>query len=202
MTPLYLLRHGPTDASVRGAPLGHLDLPVIAAGQCAWPDLKSHLLGLGIERVLCSDRRRAREHAQDLGVPCLVLQELGEQDFGEWDGIPWSEIRGAESFFARPATCAPPGGESYAHCASRVLLAFHGAWVPTKPTLVLAHGGPLRAIMSHFIGMSVERSLDLAWAPFGLTRLDWIAPDRAVLQFHNCVLSEPHSSVDAHDDVV
>lgn len=188
MTPLFLLRHGPTDAHQNGAPLGRLDLPVNDAGQALWPQVKRELLNLGVQRVLCSILRRSKDHALDLGLPVLVLPDLSEQSFGEWEGVPWPEIKGAEVFFNNAVNMSPPGGESYAHCASRTLLALQGALDGETPTLVLAHGGPLRAILSHFLGLSLERSLDFAWQPFGLTRLDVVTANRAILRYHNRTL--------------
>jgi broad specificity phosphatase PhoE len=187
MMPLYLLRHGPTEASAKGAPLGRLDLPVTPEGRALWSAVKEELLGLGIRRVLTSDLARARDHALDLGLPCLVLPGLAEQAFGAWDGLPWEENPGAEAFFQDPLRCAPPGGESFQQCAERALLTFRGALDGDQPTLVLAHGGPLRAILAHYIGLPPVRALDLAWQPFGLTRVDAYAPDRGVLRFHNRV---------------
>lgn len=189
MTPLYLLRHGPTAASQAGAPLGRLDLPVLPEGEALWPRVKEELLNLGIQRVLTSDLQRARNHALDLGLPCLVLPDLGEQAFGAWDGLPWDQVVGAEAFFANPALAAPPGGESFARCASRSLLALQGALEGEQSTLVLAHGGSLRAILAHFLGLPLERALDLAWQPYGLTKLEVYAPNRAVLRFHNRALA-------------
>ena len=188
-TPLFLLRHGPTTASQGGAPCGRLDIPVNAEGQALWPRVKAELLGMGIQRVLTSDLQRARVHAMDLGLPCLVLPDLAEQAFGDWDGIPWSEIKGADSFLANAVQGAPPGGESFARCASRALLALQGALEGELPTLVMAHGGSLRAILAHFLGLPLERALDLAWQPFGLTRLDVYGPNRGILRFHNRNLS-------------
>ena len=185
MMPVYLLRHGPTEASVKGAPLGRLDLPVTAEGQALWPRVKEELLGLGIRRVLTSDLIRAKAHALDLDLPCLVLPGLAEQAFGAWEGLPWEGNPEAADFFKDPVGGAPPGGESFLACAQRTLLAFRGALEGDQPTLVLAHGGPLRAILAHFIGLPMARALDLAWQPFGLTRVDAYAPDRAVLRFHN-----------------
>ena len=103
MTPLFLLRHGPTAASAAGAPLGRLDLPVSPEGEALWPAVKARLLDLGCQRVLCSDLCRARDHALDLGLP-------------------------------------------------------------------------------------LERALDLAWQPFGLTKLELYAPNRALLRYHNRAL--------------
>lgn len=188
MTPLFLLRHGPTDASQAGAPLGRLDLPVTQEGQVQWPRVKQELRGLGIQRVLTSDLVRAKAHALDLGLPVLILPDLGEQSFGEWEGIPWSEIPNVGGFFNDPVRSVPPGGESFARCASRALMALQGALEGEQSTLVLAHGGSLRAILAHFMGLPLERALDLAWQPYGLTALEVFGPNRALLRYHNRVL--------------
>ena len=185
MIPLFLLRHGPTETSQNGAPCGNLDVPVLPEGQNQWPRIKAELLSKGIERVLTSDLRRAQLHAEDLGLPCLVLPGLREQAFGEWEGLPWAEIKGGDYFFANTVQGTPPGGESFARCASRALMTLQGALHGDQSTLVLAHGGPLRAILAHFLGLPLERALDLSWQPFGLTRLDVYAPNRGVLRYHN-----------------
>jgi len=189
MTPLFLLRHGPTEASRAGAPLGRLDLPVTREGQAQWPRVKQELLGLGIQRVLTSDLARAKAHALDLGLPTLVLPDLGEQAFGEWEGVPWAEIQNLGGFFHEPVKSTPPGGESFARCASRALMALQNALDGEQSTLVLAHGGPLRAILAHFLGLPLERALDLAWQPFGLSALEIYGPNRGLLRYHNRILS-------------
>jgi len=185
MMPLFLLRHGPTLASQSGAPLGRTDLPVNAEGQAQWPQIRADLLAMGIQRVFTSNLSRARDHALDLGLPSLVLPDLAEQAFGEWEGLPWSDIPGADAYLANPVIGTPPGGESFARCASRSLLALQGALDGDQATLVVAHGGSLRAILAHFLGLPLERALDLAWQPFGLTRLEVYGANRAVLRYHN-----------------
>lgn len=185
MIPLYLLRHGAATGAEGATPLVRLDAPLSDAAWGIWPSVKQELLAFGIQRVLASDLRRSREPALDLGLPCLVLPDLAEQSFGAWEGQPWSEIRGADAFLASPVLTAPPGGESFAHCASRTLLILQGALDGEAPTLVLGHGGPLRAILAHFLGLSLERALDLAWPHHGLTRLDVHGSNRAILRYHN-----------------
>jgi broad specificity phosphatase PhoE len=192
MTTYYLLRHGPTDAArgtesaQGGAPLGRLDLPVNEAGQALWPRVKAEILGLGIHRVLTSQLARARDHARDLGLPIRVLPDLAEQAFGSWDGVPWVRIQGAEAFLTDPVHAVPPGGgESFAPCAERAREAIRGTWEEGRVTLVLAHGGSLRAILAHFLGLPLDRALDLAWHPYGLTKLEVYHPQRGVLCFHN-----------------
>jgi broad specificity phosphatase PhoE len=168
-----------------GSPTGRKDLALSDQALALWPLLKRELLDLGIQRVLTSDLRRAKDQALDLGLPSLVLPDLSEQSFGEWEGQPWNEIRGAEAFLSSPVTTAPPGGESFAHCASRTLLILQGALDGEASTLVLGHGGPLRAILAHFLGLSLERALDLAWPCYGLTKLEVHGSNRAVLRYHN-----------------
>jgi broad specificity phosphatase PhoE len=181
---LYLLRHGPTEASRAGAPLGALDWPVSAAGEAAWPGVRARLLALGLSRVLTSDLRRARVHAADLGLPCTVLPGLGEQRFGAWEGRPWAEIPDAAAFLADPVHAAPPGGESFAAAAARAIAALEEAGPLEDGTLVLAHAGPLRAILAEALGLPVERALDFAWDPFGLTLLERFEGGRRLV-FHN-----------------
>ena len=184
MSALLLLRHGPTAAGRAGAPLGRMDLPVTAEGLARWPQVRAELLALGLERVLCSDLARARDHALDLGLPCRILPGLAEQAFGAWDGVPWAAITGAEAFFQDPVATAPPGGEAFAACAARALAALREG-LEDRPTLVLAHGGPLRAILANRLELPLARALDLAWEPFGLTRLEGYPGGRAVLRYHN-----------------
>ncbi|MBI4913769.1 MAG: histidine phosphatase family protein [Acidobacteria bacterium] len=191
MIPLYLLRHGPAMGPEGGAPTGRMDVPLSEGALALWPRVKAELLELGIQRVLCSDLRRSKEPALDLGLPCLVLPDLGEQAFGEWEGQPWAEMRGGEAFLGSPVHTAPPGGESFAHCASRSLLILQGALDGEAPTLVLGHGGPLRAILAHFLGLPLDRALDLAWPPYGLTKLEVHGSNRAVLRYHNRTMPRP-----------
>jgi len=189
MTPLYLLRHGPTVASQSGAPVGRMDVSVTREAEFHWLKVKRELMGFDIQKILTSDLQRARLHAQDFGkdanIPCLVMPDLAEQAFGDWDGLPWDQVKGADSFLSNPVQVTPPGGESFARCASRSLLALQGVLEADQSTLVLAHGGSLRAILAHFFGLTLERALDLAWQPFGLTKLEVYASNRALLRYHN-----------------
>jgi broad specificity phosphatase PhoE len=143
--------------------------------------------------VLCSTLQRSWRHAQDLGLPCLRLADLREQAFGDWDGRPWAELDGAATaaFFSDPLNAVPPGGESFAHCARRTLAAVETFLNPDEPpTLILAHGGPLRVILAHLLGLPLERAVDVDWKPFGLSRIDVYAPQRGLLRFHNQALPE------------
>lgn len=193
MTILYLLRHGPTQASASGAPLGHLDGPVSAEGEARWPGVRAALSTLELHRVVCSSLQRSLLHAQDLGLPCTIHDDLREQSFGAWDGIPWADLDGeaTAAFFSDPVNASSPGGESFAQCAHRSVAAVENLLIPDEPPiLILAHGGPLRAILAHLMGLPLARAVDVDWKPFGLSRIDIYAPHRGVLRFHNQALPE------------
>ena len=63
MTPLYLLRHGPTTVNPSAAPLGTTDVEISPEGEALWPAVKRDVLALGVQRVLTSDLRRASPEA-------------------------------------------------------------------------------------------------------------------------------------------
>lgn len=188
MPTLFLLRHGPTVPPESSVPLGRMDVPPSEAAIVHWPYVREELRALGIQRVLTSDLSRASFHALDLGLPALVLPDLAEQSFGDWEGIPWAENKQADAYYADSVKGLPPKGESFAHCASRALMALQAALGGDAATLLLGHGGPLRAVLAHFLGLTLDRALDLAWQPWGLTRLELYASNRAVMKYHNRVL--------------
>ena len=74
---------------------------------------------------------------------------------------------------AEPLDFAPPGGESPRRMADRALdfLAGLRAEAPAA-AVVVAHGGPLRALAGELLGLPPERWLTLDFACGEVTRLD------------------------------
>lgn len=182
MSPLYLLRHGPLGQV--GAPIGWRDDQPSEEAVKRWPAVKTEVLRLGVLRVLSSDLARSRIPAADLGLLHHELRALREQSFGRWDGVPWSDNAEAAWIYADPLKAVPPGGEAFITCAGRAIAAAVAA-LDDRPTLILAHAGSLRAILAAWIGLPMERALDLAWDPYGLSCLDRYDIGRGVLRYHN-----------------
>jgi len=125
---------------------------------------------------------RARLLADELGTPCLD-DRLKEIHFGEWEGRTFADIGSAiDDWAADPLGFRAPGGESPREMAARVL-----QWLEVeigdrhqfpKPStapehlVVVAHGGPLRAIAGHLLGMPPERWLGLDFGCGQVTRID------------------------------
>ncbi len=116
MPAIYLIRH--EEPELRGRFIGRTDPPLTAQGCDA---AASKLSALDVKAVYVSPLRRARQTAQAIAcaTPHIVLPQLAEIDFGEWEGLSWSEIedrwpgaavRKIEDWLGVP----PPGGESWA----------------------------------------------------------------------------------------
>lgn len=129
---------------------------------------------------------RARLLAEEFGAP-RIDDRLMEIDFGAWELQPYNEIGTAiDGWAADPMGFRAPGGESAHDMAARVLhwLEERRASPAPEPLVIVAHGGPLRAIAGHLLGLPPERWLGLDFACGHVTRLD-VADWGVILKWFN-----------------
>lgn len=130
---------------------------------------------LPVDYVLhASPLARARLLAEALGTPVLDAR-LKEIHFGDWELRSYADIGTAIDAWADdPLGFRAPGGESARDMSARVLhwLDALRAAAPAAPVVVVAHGGPLRAIAGHLLGLPPERWLGLDFACGHVTRID------------------------------
>src|SRR5438128_81371 len=111
---LHLLRHGAPE--VAGRMLGRTDAESTVQGIKA---CIGQVADLGIEAIVSSDLRRAADAAtaigEWLGLAVTIDQRWRELDFGDWDGLPASEIDAAAlgRFWNDPDAAPPPCGERW-----------------------------------------------------------------------------------------
>ncbi len=89
---VYLVRHGHPDIPLGERwCLGRTDLPLAPVGrmQAALLPFVPELKG---KPVFCSRLMRAVETAKPLSPAPMIRDGLEEQDLGEWDGLPFTEI--------------------------------------------------------------------------------------------------------------
>lgn len=169
---LYLIRH-PRPAVPAGVCYGRTDLALAEpAGPVA--ERLAALLPTPC-RIYASPLRRARQLAEALG-PTTCDARLREVDFGEWEMRPFDELREQMAAWAAdPMGFRPPGGETPAEMAARAhaLLADLHARHAGEAVAVVAHGGPLRAIAGHLLGLPAERWLALDFECGALSHLEW-----------------------------
>lgn len=175
---LLLIRHGETTWNAENRLQGHRDVPLSETGRvqarrlarrlsAAWRHDPPLLPGPPAA-VFSSDLARAVETASLLlpGSDTVrqSLPALRERGFGDWEGLTPDEIR------ARfPGQNEPPGGEAYAEVWQRTEKGLRAIWNQTSaadsaPTagsqppvaLIVGHGGALRTVLCHALGIGLE----------------------------------------------
>ena len=162
---LHLLRHGAPETP--GLLMGRTDGVPTPAGIAA---CAAQAAGLGLERIVASDLHRSRAAGEAigaaLGLPLTVDPRWRELDFGEWDGCASGAVDpdALGRFWDDPDANPPPGGERWSALVARVAAAL--ADLAPVPTLVVAHGGSMRAALHILCGFD-QRQLwvfDLPYA--------------------------------------
>jgi len=162
---LHLLRHGAP--LLAGRLMGRTDCAPTPEGIA---DCVRQCEGLEITCLVSTDFLRTREAASAIGsargLPISIDPRWRELDFGEWDGLPAASVDAGAlgRFWDDPDANPPPGGERWSSLAQRVGAAI--AELPAEPTLVVTHGGAMRAALSHLCGFGQRESwaFDLPYA--------------------------------------
>jgi broad specificity phosphatase PhoE len=158
MTEIWILRHGQTDWNVEGRYQGQADRPLNAVGLAQAEAAAAQLQGKCFAAIYSSDLQRARVTAEiiagQLGLPVQVDRRLREVNQGEWEGMLTADIqqRYAEEWAERRADrlhAAPPGGESLAQVAARVLEGLYAIAQrhPEQRILIVSHGLALAVVL-------------------------------------------------------
>ena len=168
---LYLIRH-PRPAVAPGTCYGQTDLGLAESAD----EVAARLRPLLPDEfaLFASPLARARLLAEALGCPRLDPR-LREIHFGDWEGRSFADIGqvALDAWAAEPLDFAPPGGESPRQMAARAhdFLAELRSEAPAA-AVVVAHGGPLRALAGHLLGLPPEHWLGLDFACGEVSRLD------------------------------
>jgi broad specificity phosphatase PhoE len=152
VTTLLLVRHGETDWNLERRVQGHTDRPLNETGRAQARTLADDLAGEDIDVVYSSDLIRAHETARIVaeprGLAVTAIPELRERDFGTWEGLTDDDI---STRFPDAHHRAWGDAETKEEMAERVfealrrISAAHG----DGRVLVVTHGGPLRAVLTH-----------------------------------------------------
>ena len=178
------MRHGDVGEEYCGRYIGSSNVPLSAAGVHRVEGM-ADLFPRGDSLLcLCSPLRRCRETAgvvsRVTGLDFAVDPDLREVDFGDWEGKTFAEI--SEAFPAEVERWSAfdgfafPGGESVAHFLARVRRAA-GRMAKVREDAVLActHGGVIRSLICHFLGIPPKNYLLFAVKPASLTTVELFA---------------------------
>ena len=167
MKKLLLIRHGESEWNRLKRWQGHSDVPLSERGRSQAAALAERLRDWSIDRLYCSDSRRAQETAGIIGDARGETPELDpmwrERDVGALEGMSHAEARERyPEVFARSEGSGrfdPPGGEGHQALRDRAVLALarmHERHGGDECVAVVTHGGMIRAVLEHAIGMPGE----------------------------------------------
>lgn len=163
-TRVVLVRHLETVGEVAGVVYGALDVGLSSAGAGHARRLARAVAALDPMAVYSSPRRRATDTAaalaQAVGLRTGILDGLRELDFGAFEGRRYDDLRIEfpalyERWMTEPTSVRFPGGECFADLRDRAvatldsILSAHGGGT----TVLVTHGGVVRALLGHTLGM-------------------------------------------------
>jgi 2,3-bisphosphoglycerate-dependent phosphoglycerate mutase len=195
MPDLILLRHGQSQWNLENRFTGWVDVPLSAKGEAEARAAGEKLRGRRIDLLYTSALKRAIDTAtialEVAGItppPTVRDAALNERMYGDLQGLDkadaarrWGDAQ--VKLWRRSYDVRPPGGESLADTAARVLPFWEARILPDvragKNVLVAAHGNSLRALVMHLDGLTREQVLELE-IPTGVPLLYDVAPDGRV----------------------
>jgi broad specificity phosphatase PhoE len=164
---LIFVRHGETPWNVTLQYQGQANVPLNERGRAQALLTAERLSRLSPVAIYTSDTARALETADAIadriGVEPRPMPELREIDVGQWEGLTPEELyRRFPDHMAEyerdPARTVRLGGESYAQLQARALIALgriHDAHQPGDVIVAVSHGGTIRALLCHVIGLEL-----------------------------------------------
>lgn len=165
---IYLVRHGETSWNVKLKFQGHTDVPLAQRGIEQANFLARRLNKMKFAAIYSSDLKRAMETAEILAMPHGItvqsVPKLREANFGRWEGMNFKEIREEyaitlQQWWDNPKKTAAPGGETLEEMALRVNGAVReiaGRHMDEQEVVIVAHGGPIRAVICNLLGMDLN----------------------------------------------
>ncbi len=179
MSEILFIRHAETDMA--GTFCGHSDPPLNLRGRAQLSELLSTLSAESIDEVYTSNLLRSRETAEaiagDHAAKCHLRPALREINFGQWEGLAWSEVEHrdvayAQRWIAEYPNLSAPDGESISNFEKRVLAEVEllMAKAESNDIAVVTHGGVLRTVLCRLHGCLEEEAWELTRAYCSVVR--------------------------------
>ena len=112
----------------------------------------------------------------------IIERDLAEQNFGDWQGLAWDELRAAgkpdyDAFWDDPGNTPPPGGESLAQVIARVSTVIEHRTVEHagRDIVAVTHGGTIRSALALALTLEPVRMIGFMIDNLSQTRIDHIS---------------------------
>src|SRR2546426_903761 len=185
---LFLVRHAQTEWNSLARAQGHTDIPLDEAGLRQARRLGEYFATDPVKAVYSSDLKRSLQTAEAIAESCNVdiIRDvrLRERSFGEWEGLPFEELRenyrvaAGHGQFASPGSASekftPPGGESL-HIVWQRLASFVDEFVQeqTEDAVIVSHGGANGMLMAQFVKGNLPSAASFRFANASITEFEF-----------------------------
>jgi len=180
-----LIRHGETEWSLNGRHTGRTDLPLLPGGEAQARSLRPKLAEYGLEAVLTSPLRRARDTSAlaGLGDRAEIDPDLAEWDYGSYEGLTTEEIRRERAGWELFADGVPDGESAYevGERVDRVIARVRGV---DGDVACVAHSHVLRVMVARWIGLDPTVGRLFVLGPGGLSELGWDRDQAVVVRWN------------------
>ncbi|WP_245578871.1 histidine phosphatase family protein [Cucumibacter marinus] len=172
---VLLIRHGQSEWNASKRLQGQADISLSETGRRQASALREVLAEIRPDRAIGSDLKRVRETVERAWSGEVEFTPgLREIDVGDWTGRAVPELIDAEPLYYagwRAGTHTPPGGESWADFKQRVsaVIDRNGRLASHDNLLVACHGGVIRAVLDHYLGLEPRHIIPVA--PASLTAI-------------------------------
>ncbi|GAA1482813.1 hypothetical protein GCM10009624_32530 [Gordonia sinesedis] len=166
-TRLVLVRHGQTELSVHRRYSGRGDPPLTETGRRQAEAAAARVAAeRRVDAVVTSPLQRTRDTARAItdriGGTATVLDALVENNFGDWEGLTFTEAATRDPEIHRrwlgDSTVPAPGGESFADTARRVIDCAEELVerYPGGTVVIVSHVTPIKSLLRHALAVGPE----------------------------------------------
>ncbi len=186
MGKIYLIRHGETDSNKGHQFQGSMDWPLNAAGMAQATQMAEYMKQYDLDAIYTSSMLRAKMTAAQLAMAKNMSYQsvdlLKELSFGDWEGLSFHEIQRRwpdemNNFLNRPSAWVPPHGETFHSAQVRSIKGLEYIFAQQghdKNIAIIAHGGIIRLLLSHILGLPLDNVWRLNIYNVSVTKIsDW-----------------------------
>jgi broad specificity phosphatase PhoE len=175
-----MLRHAQTEWNRALRYQGHIDVELSPFGRSQARLLTEVMSQEPLVAIYTSDLSRSRETAEIIAAPHglvpVLMPELREASYGEWEGLTYAEVRSRYAELVKlrrqdPLGFTPPGGESLGETARRIMAAARrvAECHASGKVAVVTHGGPLRVLVATLLEIPPRNTFRLRLDNCGIT---------------------------------
>lgn len=183
MTTVLLIRHGMTDYVAKRLCAGRTPgVSLNDEGRRQAETVAQRLAGLPIKAIYASPLERTMETAQAIAAvlnlaitPCPGILETNT---GDWTGMPFADIAQKDAavwnaLHAHPSGTRIPGGETMDEIRERMATAVNDVCAahPGAMVALVSHADPIKACLSHFLGLDLNHVHRIVIGPTSVSAL-------------------------------